>query len=144
MKDSKQQFTTSFIHGSTTVKDNRFLPPGWSADGPDPALTGAYLKATHPGENAKKDPRYTDGSGSDQIEYQIELPSGIDAKKLKVKASIYYQAFPPYFLKNLFDNAPNGEATRRLHFMMSNADVRGTAIEDWKLLIQEAEAKVAE
>lgn len=140
LKDGNQNFTTSFIHGSSTVKDNRFLPTGWSAEGPDPALTGAYLKATHPGDDAKRDPRYTDGSGSDQIQYQIRLPAGVDTEKLVVRASVYYQAFPPYFLKNLFDNAPNGEATRRLHFMLSNADVRGTAIEDWKLLIQTAEA----
>ena len=143
LKDNAGEFTTSFIHGCETVKDNRFLPPGWSAEGPDPALTGAYLKATHPGNDAKSDPRYIDGSGSDQIMYKIELPVDVDPSKLTVRASIYYQAFPPYFLKNLFDNAPNGEATKRLHFMLSNADVRGTAIEDWKLLINTTEAKVS-
>ena len=140
----KKVFTTSFIHGCDTIKENRLLPRGWKAEGPDPALTGAYLKATHPGEKAKEDPRYTDGSGSDEIVYEIELPADLDTKNLSVKVSMYYQAFPPYFLKNLFDNAPNGKATQRLHYMISNANVKGTAIEDWKFLIRSAEESVSD
>ncbi len=137
-------FTTSFIHGCYTIKENRLLPRGWKAEGPDPALTGAYLKATHPGEKAKKDPRYTDGSGSDEIIYKIELPADLDTTNLSVKVSMYYQAFPPYFLKNLFDNAPNGQATQRLHYMISNANVKGTAIEDWKFLIGSVQENVSD
>ena len=142
LHDSKHRFTTSFIRGSHTIKDNRLLPRGWKAEGPHPDLNGAYLKATHPGPTAKKDNRYTDGSGSDTVVYRIQLPSGINSSDLKVRAAIYYQAIPPYFLKNLFDNAPNGEATRRLHYMISNANVKGTAIEDWKFLVNSVEMPV--
>jgi hypothetical protein len=42
---------------------------------------------------------------------------------------------PPYFLKSLFDTAPDGPATQRLHYIASNIDLRGTPIADWKLLI---------
>ena len=118
------------------------MPKGWKAEGPDPALTGAYLQATHPYEDAKKDSRYTDGSGTDAVTYEIELPAGIDTSKLTVRATMYYQAFPPYFLKSLFDHAPNGKATQRLHYMISNANVEGTEIEDWKLFINSAESKL--
>ena len=144
LQNNSKVFTTSFIHGCHTIKENRLLPRGWKAEGPDPALAGAYLKATHPGEEAKKDSRYTDGSGSDQIVYKIELPTELDTKNLSVKVSMYYQAFPPYFLKNLFDNAPNGKATQRLHYMISNANVKGTAIEDWKFLIGSVEESLSD
>ena len=139
-----RRFTTSFVRGSHTVKDNRLLPRGWKAEGPSPELNGAYLKATHPGPQAKADPQYTDGSGTDRIDYRIELPDGVDPAKLKVSAAIYYQSIPPYFLKNLFDTAPDGEAVRRLHFMITNANVEGTLIEDWKLLVNSVEASVAQ
>jgi hypothetical protein len=49
---------------------------------------------------------------------------------------------PPYFLHTLFKNAPEGEATKRLHFMLSNMDLKGTAIEDWKLYVTSAEQQV--
>ena len=137
-----REFTTSFIHGCYTVKDNRLLPKGWSAEGPDPALTGAYLQATHPCADTKDDPRYTDGSGSDQVTYKIDLPEDVNKDRVVVRASMYYQSIPPYFLKSLFDHAPNGKATRRLHYMISNAKVEGTEIEDWKLFINSVESKL--
>ena len=142
LHDAKHRFTTSFIRGKNTIKDNRLLPRGWKAAGPHPDLNGAYLKATHPGPAAKKDARYTDGSGSDVVTYRILLPDELDASNLSVRAAIYYQAFPPYFLKNLFDNAPDGDATKRLHYMLSNANVKGTVIEDWKFLIKSVETDV--
>ena len=142
LQDSKHQFTTSFIRGGHHIKDNRLLPRGWKKDGPHPDLNGAYLKATHPGPIASQDTRYGDGSGSDVVSYRIKMPTGIDQSELTVRASIYYQAFPPYFLKNLFDNAPDGPATKRLHYMISNANVAGTAIEDWKFLVNSVESAV--
>ncbi len=141
--NNKGEFTTSFIHGCDVVKDNRFLPKGWKHEGPAPeALTGNFLHATHPGKQAAEDPMYKNGSGKDSIRYEIGLDETTVASNLTVRATLYYQAMPPYFLKNLFENAPEGEATQRLHFMLSNMDLKGTAIEDWKLFINSAEAKV--
>ena len=138
LHSDKHRYTTSFIHGSEVIKDNRLLPRGWNAEGPGPALNGEFLKATHPGPLAKTDPRYTDGSGSDEVTYRVTLPSDVDRSRLKVKATLYYQAIPPYFLQSLFETAPEGPATRRLHYICSHIDLRGTPIEDWKLAITSA------
>ena len=142
LHSAKHRYSTSFIHGSDVVKDNRLLPRGWKAEGPGPALNGEFLKATHPGPVAKKDVRYTDGSGSDEVAYRVNVPHGIDPAQLRVQATLYYQAIPPYFLQSLFELAPNGPATQRLHYICSNIDLKGTPIEDWKLRLTSASAKV--
>ncbi len=142
LHSDKHRYTTSFIHGSKVMKDNRLLPRGWKAEGPGPGLRGEFLKATHPGPVAKLDPRYTDGSGSDEVTYRVTLPAGVDRNRLKVKATLYYQAIPPYFLQSLFETAPQGEATRRLHYICSNIDLSGTPIEDWKLKVTSTSAEV--
>ncbi len=138
----EHKFTTSFIHGSEIVKDNRLLPRGWKHDGPDPALNGAFLRATYPCPTTRKDPRYQDGSGSDQVLYRVKLPAGADPARLTVRATLYFQAMPPYFLKSLFETAPDGPATQRLHYLCSNIDLRGTPIENWKLQVATADEKV--
>ena len=140
--DMKGEFTTSFVRGCELVKDNRLLPRGWKREGPGPALTGRFLKATHPGPGASEDPRYRDGSGSDEVIYRIELPDDIDPLRVQVRATLYYQAVPPYFLQNLFKTAHDGQATRRLHYLCSHADLKGTPIENWKLRITSAACEV--
>lgn len=132
------QFTTSFIHGCTIIKDNRFLPKGWTSKGPGGGLKGHFLTATYPGPVAAKDQRYRDGSGSDSTSYQIRLPSNVAAQNVRVQATLYYQAIPPYFLKNIFDLSPDGSATQRLHYICSNIKLDGTPIEDWKLKVVSA------
>src|SRR5439155_24238648 len=74
LRNAKGEFTTSFVRGCETVKDNRLLPRGWKSAGPGPALSGRFLQATHPGPGAARDPRYADGSGSDEVVYRAELP----------------------------------------------------------------------
>ncbi len=128
------EFTTSFVHGCTIIKDNRFLPRGWTSQGPD-GLKGHFLTATYPGPIATQDPRYQDGSGGDVVTYRIQLPQGVDASQVRVQASLFYQAIPPYFLKNIFDTSPNGPATQRLHYICGNLKLAGTPIEDWKLKV---------
>lgn len=143
LRDNAGAFTTSFVHGCERVKDNRLLPRGWSADGPSPeALSGVYLAATHPGEMSKRDPEYMDGSGTDRIRYEIELPGEFNSSDLQVEAKLYYQAIPPYFLQALFDAVPEGPATRRLHFLCANLNLTGTPIENWKLPLVSAVATV--
>jgi hypothetical protein len=137
LKNARGEFTTSFVRGCVTVKDNRLLPRGWKPEGPGPALTGRFLQATHPGADAADDPRYRDGSGSDEVTYRIDLPSqaGLDPARLRVRATMYYQAIPPYYLRNLFESARHGPATRRLHYLCSQLNLKGTPIEGWKLPI---------
>lgn len=141
--NAKEKFTTSFLHGCDTKKDNRLLPRGWTKTGPNPAaLSGRYLAATFPAGRALEDPRYQDGSGSDTVVYRIALPEGVNPDDLEVRATLYYQAIPPYFLRNLFKTAPEGEATQRLYFLLSHLDLKGTPIENWKLRIAGATAGV--
>ena len=83
LHSDSHRYTTSFIHGSNVVKDNRLLPRGWKAEGPGAGLRGEFLKATHPGPVAKHDPRYSDGSGSDEVTYRVALPAGVDVARLK-------------------------------------------------------------
>jgi hypothetical protein len=139
---TQHRFTTSFIHGCEVVKDNRLLPRGWRAEGPDPALTGEFLRATYPCPTTLKDPRYANGSGTDEITYRVKLPPTVDTSRVTVQATLFYQAIPPYFLKSLFELAPDGPATQRLHYICSNIDLKGTAIEDWKLPVVSAQYDV--
>jgi hypothetical protein len=140
--NAQKVMTTSFVHGCERIKDNRLLPRGWSEEGPDPeALSGEYLKATHPDPTAARDPQYADGSGSDEVAYRITLADGIDPRGVTVRATLYYQAMPPYFLKTIFDTSPDGPATRRLHYICSHINLKGTPIENWKLKVTSAEAK---
>jgi hypothetical protein len=141
LANRKGEFTTSFIHGCTVVKDNRFLPRGWSRQGPGPALKGNFLRATYPGPVAGLDPRYQDGSGSDETLYSIPLPEGVNRQHLLVEATLYYQAIPPYFLKNIFDLASDGPAAQRLHYICANLKHEGTAIENWKLRVVSSNSK---
>jgi hypothetical protein len=137
-RNADGQFTTSFMRRDEDVKDNRLLPLGWTEKGPDPSLNGRYLHATYPHGNAKDDPDYRDGKGRDRVQYRIELPADVDPSKVTVRASLYYQNFPPYFLRDRF-TIGKGDATRRLYYIASNLNLEGTAMEGWKILIAKTE-----
>jgi hypothetical protein len=141
-RNAKGEFTTSFVRGCEIAKDNRLLPRGWKREGPGPDLTGRFLKATYPDPETGQDPRYLDGSGSDEVTYRIELPQNVDPAQLEVRATLYYQAMPPYFLRNLFETAPEDPATKRLHYLCSHVNLKGTAVEDWKLRITSAKCAI--
>ena len=130
------KFTTNFTRRDVQLKDNRLLPIGWATKGPDPSLNGRYLHATFPEGNAVNDPDYKDGkAGTDNIAYRITLPAGVDPRKCRVQATLYYQTIPPYYLYQRFTAAPNGDATKRLYYLTSNLNLTGTPVENWKLPI---------
>jgi hypothetical protein len=137
LRDADGKFTTSFIRRDHEVKDNRLLPLGWTRNGPDPSLNGAFLKATHPHGNAKDDPEYLDGKGHDSVTYEIAVPPGVDPKNVSVRATLYYQSIPPYFLNERF-TVGKGEATKRLYYLTSNLNLAGTPMENWKIKIAES------
>ena len=85
---------------------------------------------------------HTDGSGTDEVTYRIALPQDADPAGLKVRATLYYQALPPYYLANLFTTAPDGPATQRLHSLIGHLNLAGTPVEGWKLKVAEAAADV--
>jgi mono/diheme cytochrome c family protein len=133
-KDGDGKFTTSFIRRDEEVKDNRLLPLGWTKDGPDKSLNGRYLHATYPKGNAEDDPDYHDGKGRDRVAYRIELPADVDVANVSVRASLYYQNIPPYYLRDRF-TIGKGDATKRLYYIASNLNLDDTPMENWKILI---------
>ncbi len=134
-QDADGKFTTNFTRRDEQVKDNRLLPIGWTRKGPDPSLNGRYLQATFPEGNAAKDMDYLNGKGMDKLVYRITLPAGVDPRKCRVQATLYYQTIPPYYLYQRFTAAPNGDATKRLYYLTSNLNLTGTPVENWKLPI---------
>jgi hypothetical protein len=71
------------------------------------------------------------------VRYEVALPigSGSNPNNLTVKATLYYQSIPPYYLNDRFTQAPNEPATQRLYYLTSNLQTKGTAIENWKFQI---------
>jgi hypothetical protein len=146
VQDSDRKFTTSFLHRRyLDVKDNRLRPSGWRRDGP-------FAKETKPeGKATLADPSYSGKvlTGSDEVTYEIPLPPDQLAKARKVTVSLYYQATPPYYLAQRFENAAKGplkEDTARLYYLAAhlNTDARAEDgsryLEGWKLLLaQESE-----
>jgi len=73
-------------------------------------------------------------SGISVVTYEAPL-NGIDPRFVTLKATIYYESIPPYYLKMRFDQAPDYPATKRLYYLTSNLKTAGTPIENWKLKI---------
>lgn len=144
IQDTKGDFTTSFIRRHEHVKDNRLLPLGWQLRGPFPdryAELKYYMEATHPGQDAIRDPDYTDGKGRDRVSYEISLPEATDPDNVSVRATLYYQSIPPYWLRQRFEAAPHMPATQRLYYIASHLNLDGTLLEDWKLRLASASSK---
>jgi hypothetical protein len=133
MLDADGNFTTSFIRRDTPIKDNRLLPLGWTTKGPDPSLSGEFLKATYP-HGTGDDPHYKNGSGTSVVSYEVPL-AGIDPASVTLTATLYYQSIPPYYLKMRFEQAPDYPATKRLYYLTSNLNTAGTPFENWKFKI---------
>lgn len=146
MKDADGNFTTSFIRRDTPVKDNRLLPKGWTATGPDPSsLTGEFLHSTFPEGRAVDDPSYKNGSGTSVVRYEVplaSLPPGVNPANLTVKATLYYQSIPPYYLMQRFEQAPTAKATQRLFYLTSRLKTKGTPIENWKLFLASSQTRL--
>jgi hypothetical protein len=144
VKDSDGNFTTSFIRRDEIPKDNRLLPIGWTKEGPAPrSFNGEFLHSTFAEGDAAKDPTYNNGSGTSVVRYEIplsELPRGVDPSKLMVKATLYYQSIPPYYLLQRFEGAPNAQGTQRLYYLTSRMNVKGTPIEGWRLFVASSPA----
>ncbi len=146
MQDAGGRFTTSFLHRATEVKDNRLLPIGWSPRGPSPEMPAAFVEATHP-HGTGDDPQYHDGQGTDIVSYRVTVPTCFDCKNLRLKATLYSQAWAPYYLRDRFADippGPEGDARRRLFFLTSHLKTEGTVIEGWKFEIGSDEVEVNE
>jgi hypothetical protein len=144
VEDADGNYTTSFIRRNVISKDNRLLPRGWTKAGPAPAsLNGDFLHATFAEGDAASDPAYQNGSGTSVVRYEIPLSrlARASSSNLSVKATLYYQAIPPYYLTQRFEQAPHAPGTQRLFYLASRLNTVGTPIEGWKLLIASSPAR---
>lgn len=139
LKDADGNFTTSFIRQDCHFKDNRILPLGWRQNGPDlKQFFGEPLKETW-SDGTGDDPHYQDplgANGQAVVRYSVVLPAGVSA--VTVTAQLYYQAIPPYFLRQRFEQAPLGTGTQRLYYVTSTLDTTKTPFPGWKLLVAQA------
>ena len=74
------------------------------------------------------------------MRYAVALPAGVKLENVNVSAQLYYQAIPPYYLLQRFEQAPDGEGTQRLYFMTSTLDTSKTPFPGWKLMVAQAAA----
>lgn len=131
--DLDHNITTSFLLRDDDLKDNRILPAGWT---PNPPIPQPFLHATNP-IGIGNDPSYTNGSGTSVVQYQVQLPAGVDATKVSVTATLYYQSIPPYFLRDRLELAAGQPATERLKYLVDNTQLDDTLLNDWKLEIDQ-------
>lgn len=69
---------------------------------------------------------------------QPALPAGVDPSTIVVRATLWSQSIPPFYLKDRF-TIGTGPATKRLYFIASNLEVQGTELDSWKLKVAEAQ-----
>jgi hypothetical protein len=131
------QLTTSFLSICAEVKDNRILPHGYLdldqrlriAE----ALGAGRTLAEDAGSTAVgDDPDYVTGGG-DRLVYEIDL-AGLDSEPAAVRATLYYQAIPPFYLQDRFCSA-DSEDTERLYFLAGHLNLDQTPAEHWKLAV---------
>jgi len=139
------QLTTSFLSICAEVKDNRLLPHGYLpakerveiaealGAGADMALDAGSLAV---GTDPDYDPTSPEGrKGKDSLTYRIpraDLPAG--AVPATVRARLFYQATPPFYLQDRFCTA-KGADTERLYFLGGHLNLAGTNAAEWKLAV---------
>jgi len=129
--------TTSFIALDHKVKDNRLQPRGWKSSGPFADETGPVGTCLSKREGGDCDPNYANGSGTNVIRYEIPLNKKM-AKAASVRATLYYQSIPPYYL---FERATDavGTDTERLIRFTREIKLDDTPVKNWKLPIASAQ-----
>ena len=127
--------TTSFLSGCTKVKDNRILPHGFLKLQKRIQVARAIGADARMAEEAGPtaighDSDYDDGGG-DTLVYQVPM-SQLAKRPATVKATLYYQATPPYYLQDRFCTS-NSVDTQRLFYMVGQVGLDDTPAQDWKL-----------
>jgi hypothetical protein len=127
--------TTSFLSQCAKVKDNRILPHGFLPATQRTAIATALGAGRELAEEAGpsgvgEDADYRTG-GADTLVYRVPL-ADIAGAPASLRATLYYQATPPYFLQDRFCTSKSQD-TRRLYFLAGNLDLKSTPARDWKL-----------
>lgn len=131
------KLTTSFLSICAKVKDNRLLPHGFLPLEKRIEIAGALGAKADLAEDVAPvavgdDPDYRDG-GRDEIVYQVKLDE-LSGEPASVRATLYYQAAPPYYLQDKFCTS-RSEDTSRLYYMAGKLDLAASPIKDWKLKV---------
>jgi hypothetical protein len=129
------ELTTSFLSICAKVKDNRLLPRGFLPLHEREAIAAAFSAGPDLAEDAGAtavgdDPDYRTGGG-DTLTYRVPL-AALRGEAARVRATLYYQATPPYFLQDRFCTSQSPD-TRRLYFLAGNLDLKDTPAKSWKL-----------
>ena len=129
------RLTTSFLSGCTKVKDNRMLPHGFLKLQERVAISralGADVRlAEESGSTAIGNDADYETGGGDTLVYRIPV-SQLAKPPATVKATLYYQATPPYYLQDRFCTS-NSADTKRLAYLTEKLSLDGTPAEGWKL-----------
>jgi hypothetical protein len=125
--------TTSFLSICGEVKDNRLLPHGYLRLEDRIKLAEAIgaterLAREATAHHVDGDPDYVDGGG-DTLTYEIPL-SDIPGTPVTVKATLSYQATPPFYLQDRFCTA-EGPDRDRLYFLAGHLNLDGTEANGW-------------
>ncbi|KGM33115.1 hypothetical protein [Inquilinus limosus] len=138
-KAPQGMLTTSFLSICTTVKDNRILPQGYLPLSDRTQIAKALGAGEELAQEAGStgvgdDPDYAAGGG-DSLVYDLplsDLPAG--SRPVAVKATLYYQAQPPFYLQDRMCTA-TGDDAERLKFLVGHLNVEGTQVDGWKLAV---------
>jgi len=132
--------TTSFLSICAEVKDNRLLPVGYLPLDARKAIAREFGAEDDLAEDAGstavgEDPDYRTGGG-DNLTYIVPRDA-LAGTPTSVRARLYYQATPPFFLQDRFCSA-EGPDTDRLHWLTGHLDLEGTPAKEWKLLVADS------
>jgi hypothetical protein len=154
VRSPKGLLTTSFLSLATPVKDNRILPRGWtpteklaesqglgSAKLPIRDLLAAVTPHLPDGNGGEvNDPWYRPqsaggmGGGGDEVIYSAPT-AAFKGTPDSVRATLYYQSIPPFYLQDRFCTSPKEPDTSRLFFVAGHVSFDGTRAQGWKLQV---------
>ena len=134
------ELTTSFLSICAEVKDNRLLPAGYLPLTARKAIAHAFGAGDDLAEDAGStavgdDPDYRNGGG-DTLTYVVPR-SALAGTPISVRARLFYQATPPFYLQDRFCTATGPDA-ERLYWLAGHLDLSGTPAAGWKLLIADS------
>lgn len=136
------ELTTSFLSICAEVKDNRLLPEGYLPLEKRKQIAQALGAGDNLAEDAGStaigdDPDYKTGGG-DSLTYAVPRRE-LGGKAASVRARLYYQATPPFYLQDRFCTA-TGPDVARLYYLAGHLDLMDTPAEGWKLLVGDSGA----
>lgn len=129
------EITTSFLSICGQLKDNRLLPKGFLSERERLEISHALGAGPELAEETGPfavgdDPDYRSGGG-DALRYEADL-TNISGIPVYVRATLYYQAIPPFYLQDRFCTSQSGD-TERLYYLAGHLDLSKSRAENWKL-----------